>query len=459
MTETQSRDKSETTVEIPTDGFRITELRASNVLRLVAIDITPPQDIVEVAGNNGQGKTSTLKAIEAVLRGAKAFPPRLVRDGQREARIDVDLGDFKVRRCVSPSGGMTVEIIRNEDGAKIDRPQEFLDSLIGRITFDPLDFLRDKKRRVETMLQITELEEPLDVIALKRKEEFEKRTLAKRLLRDKQGALKELPTPKNAPDAEVDTAELVARRRIAQKALDDRLAKDKALADLEAAEDSKLSAISAVEIEIARLVEIEIARLEEQLEKAQWAYEVAVDARVRKAGEILALDKIEVFELALREIDQTIETAGDQNKRFANAKSYRDQAKAVDTLEREVEVMTETIDGLDAEKLRLFEEAGYPVAGLKFGEDDLTLDGIPFEQCSDALQLRTSMEIAAATNPHIRVILLRRANDLDDQALEAVKGFAKERRFQIWLERIHPSDDASIILEEGEAIGGKAVAL
>lgn len=457
MTETLSRDKSEPPVEIPTDGFRITELRSANVLRLVAIDITPPQDVVEVAGNNGQGKTSTLKSIEAALRGAKAFPPRMVRDGEREARIDLDLGDFEIRRRVSPSGGMKVEVIRSKDGAKIDRPQEFLDNLIGRITFDPLDFLQDKKRRVDTMLQITDLEEPLDVLALRRKEEFDKRTLARRSLRDKQGALKELPTPRNAPDAEVDTAELVAKRRVAQKALDERLAEDLAFAELERAEAEKLELVKEQEASVKRL-EDDLAHARDTLTQRQSAYGVAVDHRVRKGGQVLALEKVEFFELAVRQIDQTIETAGDQNKRFAAAASYREKAKEVDELETSIDVMTHKIRDLDYEKVRLFEEADYPVEGLRFGEDDLTLDGIPFEQCSDALQLRTSMEIAAATNPHVRVILLRRANDLDDQAIETVKTFAQERRFQVWIERVHPSEDASIILEEGEAIGGKAVA-
>jgi len=480
MTENESSENSaaETPPEAATlvpalCGYRVTELHFSNVLRVVVVNVTPPEDYVEVTGDNGNGKTSTLKAIEALLRGPKAFPPDIVHRGKREAKmigtfeaidelvelIDAEgneiLPAFKINRRVSPRGAMKLELTR-PDGTPIPRPQEFLDKLIAAISFDPLEFLRDKKKRVEAMLKITNLEKPLEVIALKRKELFDRRTLVSREVRDKEGALKELPIPKNAPDAAVDTAQLVQLRKNATERLAQRETVDTELVALKL-EEERIEGV-------AKVAALEIGELENMLRlkkdilvKAQTAYGVAVERRVAKYNEILKLDNVEVFQAAVDAIDKDLSDAGELNARFESARQYREKAKELDAKRNEKVEVSDGIGELDADKLQLFEAADYPVEGMRFGEDDLTIDGLPFEQESDAARLRISMEIAAAISPLVRLILLRRANDLDDNALAVVKAFAKEKRFQIWAEKIHASEAPAIILEDGEAVGGTAV--
>jgi len=469
--ESRPNDAAKAASEEPADlqpsesGYRITELHVSNVLRLVAIDVTPPDDYVEVVGDNAQGKTSTLNAIESVLVGAKAFPDEFVHRGKREGKIDArleavepdedELPAFRVKRRVSGKGGMKIELTR-PDGAPIARPQEFLDKLIGKITFDPLEFLRDKTKRVATMLQITELEDKLEANRLERKELFDKRTLVSRSLRDKQGALKELPVPKNAPDELVDTAQLVANRAAANADLEARKAHDTVLEGLLEEESASKDGVERQETLVADL-EAQLANQREVLERKRSEYGAAVDNRTAKQGEILKLDPVNLFEEIVAKFDDQLANAGELNARFETARQYREKAQEVDDAEKEKEELSELIEALDNERNELFENADYPVEGMRFGEDDLTIDGLPFTQRSDAEKLRISMEIAAATNPQIRVILLRRANDLDNNALEVVKAFAKEKRFQIWAEKIHPSDAPAIVLEEGEAVSGTAV--
>jgi hypothetical protein len=80
--------------------------------------------------------------------------------------------------------------------------------------------------------------------------------------------------------------------------------------------------------------------------------------------------------------------------------------------------------------------AKMPVDGLSFGEDGVLLNGVPFEQASDAEQLRASVAIAAAMNPKLRVIRIRDGSLLDDDAMQALAAMAAERDLQIWIERV-----------------------
>lgn len=47
--------------------MKITRLQAENFKRIIALDVRPDGSIVNIAGKNAQGKSSTLDAIEAAL--------------------------------------------------------------------------------------------------------------------------------------------------------------------------------------------------------------------------------------------------------------------------------------------------------------------------------------------------------------------------------------------------------
>jgi hypothetical protein len=77
------------------------------------------------------------------------------------------------------------------------------------------------------------------------------------------------------------------------------------------------------------------------------------------------------------------------------------------------------------------------------------LNGVPFEQASDAERLRASIAIAAAMNPKLRVIRVRDGSLLDDEAMALLSGFASENDFQIWIERVDSSGRVGFVMEDG----------
>jgi AAA domain-containing protein len=133
--------------------MKIIQFTAENVKRLKCVDITPKTNVVQVTGKNGNGKSSILDSIFWALGGEKNIQDVPIRRGADSARIRLDLGDMVVERKFGKGEGLTV---RNKTGAKAgtdDRllpkygsPQEILDALLGRLSFDPLAFSKKKPR-------------------------------------------------------------------------------------------------------------------------------------------------------------------------------------------------------------------------------------------------------------------------------------------------------------------------
>ena len=126
--------------------MKIISLKAENVKRLHAVEITPDGNVVVISGRNGQGKTSVLDSIAMALGGASAskLTTKPIREGQKEASVTVDLGDFTVTR--KWRGSNSNLSVMSKDGAEFRSPQRFLDEKLGALSFDPWHSLSRTRR-------------------------------------------------------------------------------------------------------------------------------------------------------------------------------------------------------------------------------------------------------------------------------------------------------------------------
>ena len=128
--------------------MKIIALEAENVKHLRVVNINPDGSLVVIGGDNAQGKTCVLDAIEYALNGASSIPVKPIRHGQTKARVVLDLGDIVVTRTFTAKG--TNLIVKNKDGAIFPSPQAMLDKLVGELSFDPLEFSKmDAKKQSE----------------------------------------------------------------------------------------------------------------------------------------------------------------------------------------------------------------------------------------------------------------------------------------------------------------------
>lgn len=135
--------------------MRITHLKIRNFRGIAELDRAVPPAGAIIAGANGRGKTSTIKAIRAAL-AAQDIGPDAVRLGADKAEILVDLDDVHVRRVITAKTSTLA--VTTRDGFKAPKPTAFLTELLGTSPLDPLDLFlskpRDRRARILEALPV-----------------------------------------------------------------------------------------------------------------------------------------------------------------------------------------------------------------------------------------------------------------------------------------------------------------
>lgn len=425
--------------------MKIVQLQAENVKRLKAITITPDGNIVEITGRNGQGKSSVLDAIWWALSGTTHIQAVPIRKGENEAWIRLDLGEIKVTRTFRAREDKTFTtsiVVENTEGARYPSPQRMLDSLLGALSFDPLAFTRmDGKAQMETLKRfVTGID--FDAIEKANKADFDRRTDVNRQARTLRAQAIGIAVPEDAPAERVDDAALVEEMQRAgeHNALVERR---KANRDTFLADTQRLE---------ARAADLR-AQAQELLDEAADVDERAAERRRQIAAAEPLPEPIDTA--ALRE---RIDDARTINAAVAlREQRQRIEAEAAEA-EAQAAALTKAMEERAAQKRDAIAKAALPVPGIGFGEDEILLDGVPFDQASSAEQLRTSVAIAMAANPKLRVIRVQDGSLLDEEAMRILAEMAAEADYQVWIEVVQSGRSAAIVIEDGAVRGAIAVA-
>lgn len=394
--------------------MKIIELRAENVKRLKAVSITPDGTLQVVGGRNAQGKSSVLDAIWLALGGGKAGKSTAmpIRDGEDHASVTLDLGDLVITRSWTQSG--TTLKVTSADGAAYSSPQKMLDALVGRLTFDPLEFTRlSAKEQRDALIGLVDLPVDIDELDRKRADLFAERTSV-----GQQGKrIGDVTVDPSLPEDETSMSEAVAALREAERKNDEAV---QAQANLDAAM-------------------LSIEQLRDSLARAEAHKEDCLRAITETK------DAPDPAPLAAR-----LETLEEENQRIRANNVERQRAAEKEQLRGRYAGLTEVIEALDQQKRDALAAAEFPVAGLGFDETGVTYQGVPFSQASSAEQIRVSLGMAMAANPDLRVIRIMDGSLLDDDAMTAIREQVAERDFQLWIERVGDADDGAVIIEDGE---------
>ena len=401
---------------------KIITLTAENFKRLVAVRIEPNErGVTVITGKNAAGKSSVLDAVQAALGGGHAAPPRPVREGEDKSVIVCETEDLVVRRSFTAGGGGSL-MVTTRDGAPLKSPQAVLDKLYGSLTFDPLEFSRMKPAaKLEEVKRLAGID--LSIFDEARAKAAEKRTEAKRALKVAESKVSAWK-PVDAPDEEVNVEDLERERAAAVALVTDREAAAKRMAEM----DSERSRV--------------INQIRELVERRD-----ALDVKINAAS--IALNAMpkpnDPADLKAR-IDAAIttNTAVRKNREGATLRAELDTAKrAVAEVETEVRE-------LDEERRQRIAAAKLPVPGLTLGDDGVNLNGVPFEQASQAEQLRASLAIGIASNPELRLMLIRDGSLLDEDGLRLVAEMAESADVQVLLEKVGTDGTGAVLIEDGE---------
>lgn len=441
--------------------MKIIKFKAENFQKLKVVEITPDGNVVQITGKCEQGKTTILDAIHAALGGGK-MPAEPIRQGEKKASVEIDLGDMIVTRSFTPSGS-TLKIV-NKDGFKAGKPQDMLDKLVGKLAFDPLEFARaDSKKQVEMLLGVIDLkidlaklrdisgvefaehENPLDTLNEAYKEVLENRKLTNRQLDTAKKVIADMPEVEKVD--KIPLADLVEEKERLEAINEKNKSERNRLVDI-------VNDLSQSELNLKN-IETEIKNIELQLEQAKKRYsDTQEDIKLITVNR----DKTQAAVSALQDADlidiNTRIATVDETNRQAD-KYVQRQAKQVelDKFQAESDDYTGRLKKIIDYKNELVKTTKFPVEGLDFVGGGINYNGVPFAQSSTAQKLKVSTAIGMAINPKLRVMLIDGAESLDSTQLNIISDMANAEDYQLWMTRVSEDEKVGIYIEDGAVKG------
>lgn len=434
--------------------MKIVRLEAENVKRLRAVTVEPDGSLVIVGGKNGAGKTSVLDSIQYALNGGRSLPEEPLRHGAKRGSIDLELDQgLHVRRTFTTKGSQLVVTQKNAEGEEgpilVKSPQQVLDALMGRISFDPLTFTRmGDRERIDMLRGMVPQEEAVQLasLAADRKAAFEERTALNREVRQLEGALatvgEQIEGEPEVPDAgalrlqlrdaDVIDEQIRATEQVREEH-DRRVAH--ALADVDSAKATLLTAEEALEVAKHTLQ----ARLEhgEEIQRERDAnFEGGLPEAIDREPILSQLEGIAAVQAEASQVQE----------RNARREELRERRLLV-------KKHTGIIEDADEKREAILQATQLPVDGLVLDEDGVRVNGVPWEQASGAEQLRISVAMGLALNPTLKVLLVRDGSLLDEDSLRLLHEYADAADAQVWLEMVGDREDATVIIEDGHVQG------
>jgi len=399
--------------------MKIIKFTAENIKRLRAVEITPDGTVQVITGKNAAGKSSVLDAIWLALGGGAASKTttKPIRAGQDNASVRLDLGDLVVTRTWT--GDKTALKVESQDGAKYSSPQGVLDSLVGRLSFDPLEFTRlDGREQVAALLDLVDLDVDLDQLATDRKRAYEARTEIGREAKTLEGQVAGFGEPiKGVPEVEVSVSDLLAQFRRADEAN----RSHQIMVRDQAREAGRVSSLKS-----------QLAAAEQNLAFVQNLLDTSPD--------IPDLDGIQA----------QIDSAEDVNSRVRTKAARAETEGRLTRARSNFAGITKTIAAIDQAKADALAGAAFPVEGLGFDDNGVTFEGVPFAQASSAEQIRVSLAMAMSLNPKLRVIRILDGSLLDADNMALIAGMAAAGDYQVWIERVSDDSGVGVVIEDGQ---------
>ncbi|WP_181034073.1 AAA family ATPase [Arthrobacter sp. GMC3] len=389
---------------------KITKATLTNFQKVSFAEIVPSGNLIVLAGKNESGKTSTLDGLQAAICGHNSRDiKRPIRDGHGKGAIEIELSDGStLLRGYTPSGST----LKGKDAAGVKFGQSDIDSRLSSLGIDGRKFISlGAKEQLAALLSIVDLPfVPAELDAQRKKIEVA------RLLVGQQGkAIGDVAVDPSLPLEETSAGDLIAAIRAAEDA-------KRAVLAAEAAARNAAGNVSDIKTKIAALT-ADLATWEAEMKESS----AALDATERPADPA-------PLEAQLAGVEETNATIRANNAAIQ-------QAKRKDSLRDEYAALTADIEAIDKRKKDGLAAAVMPIEGLDFDDEGVLYQGVPFSRASGAKQLIVSAAMIMATNPELRVIVIRDGNVLDMDNLALLDAMAEATNFQVFIEIVAPTAD------------------
>ena len=424
--------------------MRIIGLRQVDFKRIQVVELTPNEFVNRISGGNGSGKTSLLDGIMLCLRGTRDVPSQPIRRGAKKAILELDLGEWIVRRTFTEGGNkngfLTVE---PKDGkSRLQGPQEFLNKLVGPNSFDPLAFIRmEPPQQFKTLYKIVLPDVDPSSLDIEKNPDYLKRRELKKEIKALETRRDTIQVPDNLPTEKRDEAKLLKElgevgehnaRIEREKRQREEIQRNNSDAGLAlAAKDERIKQLRA---------QADMLEKERREETKDWERTERIIAKWEPLAEPKDAQHYTQAITEARILNAAIDKRGQRDE----------LQREIDGIAKRVDTLSAALDEHEAKQTKAIEEAKFPIPGLAFGNEEVIYEGLPFSQISNADQIRASVAIGMADNPELRVMRIKDGSLLDDASMSLIAEMCMKHDFQLFMEIVDVSGNVGVYLEEGE---------
>ena len=419
---------------------KITGLKLENVKRIKLVEIQPAENgLTIIGGNNGEGKTSVLDGIAYAL-GGESFRPSALTNGDGNAYIRVDIGDYTVERK-----GKNAELrITDRNGMK--GGQKMLNEIVGKFALDLSKFMNanDQEKTKLLLKMFPELETMLDEYKRESEQLRGKRTDINRDIVRMQAQYDMMPCHSDVPETEIQVSDLIEQLNAESQ-------KEKDLEEKRRNAEAISGNLKAMEEQYNSMTDT-LESLRSQIK----TLEANIQANVTSAKQMLEQKRILAEEIenapASRraEITEQINHASAINDKILQNRNRKSALANLEALRKESETLTSNIDEIESRRKATLQKANLPLPELSItDEGELLYHNQKWDCMSGAERLKVATAICMEAKPECGFVLIDGLEAMDGKTLDEFSRFLAEKNMQGIGTIVGENERATIILEDG----------
>ena len=438
------------------------ELRNFQAIKDFSADFTG--DVYLVKGENEVGKSTILKSIVCLLTGER---DAVLRNGEKNGFAKMVIGgdgkEYTVELRFTENDPRGTISIKAKDGMRSTNVS-MLRTVLNYRNFDAEEFARwsetaeGRRKQIQVVMGLMppEIASRIKTIDAEVLQSKETRKAINANIKYKETELQSIKAQLSDGDTETYTEPIDLTVLIQES--------NKAAEQRAKAENVKMQ-MASLESELANIPK-ERERLAADLERAKKAYEDA-KAFYNRSIENVAVqeteikDKIGKAEQWLSEYDaqpkedtaEKLAAAQNHNAKCQIVKMFHAKQTEVDAERTKADKLNADLDAYAKERAELVAAAKFPIDGLSFGEDGLTLNDVPFVvgKVSDSQIMEVAAKLVIASNPTVNIFRIGRGESLGAKRLQSIVNLAKENGFQGFIEQVERGQETISIEEYREA--------
>lgn len=434
------------------------ELKNFQAIKNFSADFTG--DVYLLKGENEVGKSTILKSIVCLLTGER---DAVLRNGEKNGFAKMVVGgdgnEYTVELRFTENDPRGTISIKAKDGMRSTNVS-MLRTILNYRNFDAEEFARwsetadGRRKQIQVVMGLmpAEIADRIKAIDTEVLQAKEIRKAVNANVKYKETELESIKAQLSDGDIETYTEpiDLTVLMQESNKAAEQRAKAENVKV--------RLSCLKSALLNIPK----ERERLAAELGKAKKAYEDAKEFYNRSIENVLAKEtetkgEIENAEQWLSEYDaqpkedaaEKLAAAQKHNAKCQVVKMFHAKQNEVDAERTKANKLNADLDEYAKERAELVAAAKFPIDGLSFGEDGLTLNGVPFAvgKVSDSQIMEVAAKLVIASNPTVNIFRIGRGESLGAKRLQSIVNLAKENGFQGFIEQVERGQQ-NLIVEE-----------